>query len=205
MQNDILIYEDGKVCISQDALEIPEVKAFYDSDKKTGKPKFNAYMRALYYLYSKVSPYANMDFVERVHRVEERHVGVRKWSTMITDPLFKNVVELYQDIIMTKEERQYSVQYDRILSDIDRTIEVLQTVPIKKKAKVQADYKDPGTGDMVKQFVEVEILNMTERLEAQNSLKKMFEFQDYIKERMKRKDIIVQKKKYIPLFDNPKI
>ena len=205
MQSDILIYEDGKVGITYDGLDIPEVRAFYDADKKNGKPKFSAYMKALYYIYSKSSPYANMDFAERINRVEDRHVGSRKWNNMLSDPLFRVVVDLYQDIIMTKEERQYSIQYDRIFSDIDRTIEILQSVPVKKMAKVQVDYKDPESGDIVKKFVDVEILNMTERLEAQNSLKKMFEFQDYIKERMKRKDIIVQKKKYLPLFDNPKI
>lgn len=204
MINDILIFEDGKVCITHDGLDIPEVKSFYDSDKKHNKPKFSAYMKALYYIHSIGSPYINMELSERINRVEDRHVGMRKWSVMLNDPLFKKVVDVYMDIITTKEERQYSMQFDRILKDIDDTVDNLQKISMRKKTKVQADILDPVSGEITKQWVEIDMLNMSDRLEAQKALKTMFEFQDYIKERMKRKDVTVQKKKYVPLFDNPK-
>ena len=202
---DIFKFEKGKVHISDDGMDIPEIRSFYDADKKPGKPKFGSYMKALYYMYSKGSPYYNMEVKERIQRIESHHVGMRKWSNMIADEQFSNIVILYQQLTTTKEERQFKVQMENILHDIDNQIEKLNRISTVRKETVVIDYKrDDGTTE--KREVFLEMINFEERNRAIKALKEAFELQEYIKDKIKNHEIDIKTVKgYVPLFDDPNI
>ena len=202
ISTDIFVFERGKVNITDDGLDIPEVREFYDADKKHGKPKFSAYMKALYYMYSKGSPYYNMSVDDRIQRIENHHVGMRKWSVMMKDEQFKNIVDLYVMITTTKEERQFKIQMDNILRDIDNQIEKLNRISTVRKETVMIDYKkDDGTVE--KREVYLEMINFDERNRAIKALKEAFDLQEYIKDKIKNHEIDVKTTKgYMPLFDD---
>ena len=201
--SDIFIFEKGNVSITDDGLDMPEIREFYDADKKNGKPRFKAYMKALYYMYSKGSPYYNMTINERISRIESHHIGIRKWNTMIQEPAFKSIVDLYINITTTKEERQFKKQMDQIIDDIDKQIEKLGRIPTVRKETVMIDVKnDDGTIEV--REVKIEMINNDERNRAIKALKEAFELQDYIKDKIKNYEIgISTKKGYTPLFDDP--
>lgn len=202
ISTDIFVFERGKVNITDDGLDIPEIREFYDADKKHGKPKFSAYMKALYYMYSKGSPYYNMSVDDRIQRIENHHVGMRKWSVMMKDEQFKNIVDLYIMITTTKEERQFKIQMDNILKDIDNQIEKLNRISTVRKETVMIDYKkDDGTVE--KREVYLEMINFDERNRAIKALKEAFDLQEYIKDKIKNHEIDVKTTKgYMPLFDD---
>lgn len=202
ISTDIFVFERGKVNITDDGLDIPEIRTFYDADKKHGKPKFSAYMKALYYMYSKGSPYYNMSVDDRIQRIENNHVGMRKWSVMMKDEQFKNIVDLYIMITTTKEERQFKIQMDNILRDIDNQIEKLNRISTVRKETVMIDYKkDDGTVE--KREVYLEMINFDERNRAIKALKEAFDLQEYIKDKIKNHEIDVKTTKgYMPLFDD---
>ena len=202
ISTDIFVFERGKVNITDDGLDIPEIRTFYDADKKHGKPKFSAYMKALYYMYSKGSPYYNMSVDDRIQRIENYHVGMRKWSVMMKDEQFKNIVDLYIMITTTKEERQFKIQMDNILRDIDNQIEKLNRISTVRKETVMIDYKkDDGTVE--KREVYLEMINFDERNRAIKALKEAFDLQEYIKDKIKNHEIDVKTTKgYMPLFDD---
>ena len=202
ISTDIFVFERGKVNITDDGLDIPEVREFYDADKKHGKPKFSAYMKALYYMYSKGSPYYNMSVDDRIQRIENHHVGMRKWSVMMKDEQFKKIADLYIMITTTKEERQFKIQMDNILRDIDNQIEKLNRISTVRKETVMIDYKkDDGTVE--KREVYLEMINFDERNRAIKALKEAFDLQEYIKDKIKNHEIDVKTTKgYTPLFDD---
>ena len=203
ISSDIFIFERGKAHIADDGMDIPEVKAFYDSDKKNGKPKFNAYMKALYYMYSKGSPYFNMSYEERIDRIEAHHIGNRKWTNMISDPLFKSVVDIYILITTSKEERQFKKQMSIVQEDIDLLIEKLQRIPTVRRETVWIDVKN-DSGATEKREVHIEMINTDERNRAIKALQQAYELQDYVKDKIKSYEVSVTTKKgYTPLFDDP--
>lgn len=203
ISSDIFIFEKGKVNITDDGMDIPEVKAFYDSDKKNGRPKFNAYMKALYYMYSKGSPYFNMSYEERTARIEAHHIGSRKWSNMSADALFQKVAEVYILITTSKEERQFKKQMAIIQEDIDLLIEKLQRIPTVRRETVSIDIKNEN-GTTEKREVHIEMINTDERNRAIKALQQAYELQDYVKDKIKSYEVSVATKKgYTPLFDDP--
>ena len=72
MVGEVLYFDNGVVKMSQEGLSLPGFRSLYDHDKNKGKPLFKRYVEAIWYVYSKDSPYYyGMSLQERIDIYEE--------------------------------------------------------------------------------------------------------------------------------------
>jgi len=200
---DILKLEKGIVGISDDGMDIPEIRDFYASDKRPDKQKFKYYMKALYYIHSKQSPYYGMEYLDRIQIVENKHIGKRKWRDMQKVAEFQSVIEVYKNIVEDAKTRKTKDILHKLNNDLSANIDELQNIPLRKKQKVRIPVPDPETGEEIMRDVVVDVLNTKERLEAQEAIRKMLKFQDELEDRLKDSNRQTVVKDYVPLFNEP--
>lgn len=193
---EVLFLDKGVVKMTEEGLMVPCFRELYDADKVKDKPRFKKKIEILWYLFSPDSSYNGMSYIEKCEVVEREHIDGKSISTYLEDMLFKNCIEPYKNLVLTREDRQYS----KLMDELDFYIDKLQNIPLTKKAKSRMEVVLEN-GEKESQIVDVEVLNTEERSLARKEIKEMYALSDYITERMQKQGTI-KKKKYLRIFDN---
>ena len=197
---EILFIDRGIVKITEEGMALPSFRVLFDEDKKAGKPVFKKRVEMLWYLYSKESPYFDMKVVERYDVYSSRIMGcsVEDLKKILEHRSVKDCVKEYEEIIMTREDKQLTM----ILDDIDNYIEDLSNVPSKRKIKTKFEVEHPDSGDKTIKEVIIDVMNTDEKLSVQKAIQEAYKLVDYIEDRRKKKGVVKQRR-YLRIFDNP--
>lgn len=177
--DDFLYIEDGKVKVSDIAMQIPEFKDFRRYDTSTNKVFFGYAMNYIFYVYKVFgesrSYLYNLSLPQRQANTVERHTG--RWKS-ISDFEGNDWVRKCIDAYLRYSRTRVEVLFDALKEDIDMFTLYVQEIPhsIKKMVNTRVKHKD-GSGSVVEriQDVEIEIANTKERLEALKQAKDLDE------------------------------
>ena len=197
---EILYYDNNVVKMLEEGMSIPEFKSYYDSDTSKGKSRFKERMDLLWHVYSKSSPYSDLSLSERIEIIDDKHLTRgRKWEDIIKDKKFNSCVSIYYKITRSRED----IQFEKLMDDIDKYIEDISDIPLKKKVTIKHEYPDPEDKDKtLVRPIKVDVLNTDERLNSQNVLMKMYDFSDKLKERIRSQSSDKKGKRYHRIFDS---
>lgn len=197
---EILFIDKGIVKITEEGMALPSFRVLFDEDKKAGKPIFKNRIEMIWYLYSKESPYFDMKLVERHDVFASRIMGgsVDDLRKILEYKNVRDCIREYEEIIMTREDKQLT----KILDDIDDYISDLSNVPSKRRIKTKFEVEHPESGEKTIKEVVIDVMNTDEKLSVQKAIQEAYKLVDYIEDRRKKKGVIKQRR-YIRLFDNP--
>lgn len=197
---EILFIDRGVVKVTEEGMALPSFRVLFDEDKKAGKPVFKKRVEMLWYLYSKDSPYFDMKVIERYDVYSSRIMGgsVDDLKKILEHRSVKDCVKEYEEIIMTREDKQLT----KILDDIDDYIQDLSNVPSKRRIKTKFEVEHPESGDKTIKEVVIDVMNTDEKLSVQKAIQEAYKLVDYIEDRRKKKGVVKQRR-YLRIFDNP--
>ncbi len=199
-RGEILYMESGQVQMTEEGLAISSFRDLYESDKNKGKPLFKKYIDAIWTVYSKDAPnYYSTSELDRISHYNEKHSGKKGWGSLVKDQRFNDCVKAYIEISKTR----YDIQYEKLMDDIDREIEYLQNMPLEITVKQTVEIENED-GSVDKVFKDVKIPNSEQRRKSHKAIKELFAMQDELKERIKQENKTIIKK-YVRIFDNPKV
>jgi len=200
MLGEILYIDGGIVKLTEEGLSLVSFSDLYKGDKNTGKPLFCHYIEAVWYMYSKSSPYYSLPFEVRVEEFDKKLEGSskKKWVKLCEDSRFTACVKEYDSITKSHEDRQYQ----RLINDAERYIEYLERIPLEKEVKVKDKIKNPESGEEEMRDVWIKVPNFKERKEARQEIEEQYKFIDRIKERLAGQNV-VKSRRYVRIFDKP--
>ncbi len=129
----IFDFIDNKVSILPEAMNLPEVRALYRSDKTKQKTYFDRYVKYIFYVYRENGIYRNQfaSTRRRLTCVQQLGLGEKDWEAIERNPFVKNLVRWYIENAVTKEERLL-IALDE---DIDSYLQYLSGIKYTKRQR----------------------------------------------------------------------
>ena len=124
----IFLYLDDKtkeVCITNEGLTLPEVKALIQNDKTQGKKKFQRALIYMYYVYNVNGLFSNKLPEERRKIVCNTYLDAVDASVYEENPIVKRVIDRYIDLNYTPTEQLY----ERLKLDIQNMLKKISSIP----------------------------------------------------------------------------
>jgi hypothetical protein len=204
-QNNFIYFDadEGKVKVTPQAMELPEVKVLYRRDKTMGKKFFQKCVTFLYYTEHKDSPLS--------HKIEELKIkDVKRMYDSLND--FDENNKYYLALKESFKQSHYSMKelrYLKAMQDVEAVINMAMDVPIQIKKKVQLtkeiDCFD-DSGNPTKQMVifneELLIDNSTEKKKAINNIESLNKLTEMLESQIKAEYRKESRNATRALFDN---
>jgi hypothetical protein len=155
----IFSFEDGKVTVLPEAMNIPEVKSVYKLDKMVGKEHFHQWMTYIFYVYRPGGIYESlfMSVRKRTVSVAQLGKGEEYWQEIEAKLEIQKLIEWYTNNSMSKEEQ---LLYELDI-DIDMYLNYLKKISYTKQQEVKT--KGPK-GKIITSFITVD--NSDEKMKA---------------------------------------
>jgi ASC-1-like (ASCH) protein len=205
--NDLIYLEDGKVKVSESAMQIQEFKDFKRYDRSANGVFFQKAMNYIFFVYKvfgsnkeNKSYLSNLPLSQRKIIATKTHCQPYSLSDMEESKYVKACVEAYLLYSRTQSERLL----DALKEDLNRYIEYVETIPleIKKTVNVEVNYNDSEGNrrtDIVP--VEVEIPNVEVRLKGVKDVQTYREMYSKLEQQADRDQKIKQTQSR--LFEDP--
>lgn len=205
--NDLIYLEDGKVKVSESAMQIQEFKDFKRYDRSDNGAFFQKAMNYIFFVYKvfgsnkeSKSYLSNLPLSQRKIIATKTHCQPYSLSDMEESKYVKACVEAYLLYSRTQSERLL----DALKEDLNRYIEYVETIPleIKKTVNVEVNYNDSKGNrrtDIVP--VEVEIPNVEVRLKGVKDVQTYREMYSKLEQQADRDQKIKQTQSR--LFEDP--
>jgi hypothetical protein len=198
-----IVIQDGKVGLSEEGLLVPVVKDML-LHLKADKAKIMEYIRFVYYMADKYSPYMNYVDSERLIKIKREqysYMSQEDFDAMASDEVLLLVLEDYKDKTYDLLDRGWDMAKTRV----DNFLKHLNNVPmtIVKTAEVYHDYEVDGENKRKKIKLDVEVSNHEEYWKALKTFNEVMKFVSKVEEDIK-KDTKEGKRKNTKrrLFDN---
>lgn len=168
--DDFVYLEDGKIKVSESAMQIPAFKELKRYDRTDNKIWFDAVISYVYYVYKifgdkNVSYLANTPIHQRKVTTVANHTGKYKDLNLFeNDSRVQAVVESYLEYSRTRSE----MLFDALKADIDSFSDYIQKMPTTIKKSIPRTIKEPDGEKLIERivYIDIEIPNSDERLKA---------------------------------------
>jgi len=167
--HDLIYFEDGKVKVSEQAMQIQEFKDFKKYDRSTDCQFFEKAMNYIFYVYKvfgsekeHVSYLANLPLSQRKIVACKTHTGVYRMEQFEESKWVIKCVEAFLLYSRTQSERLL----DALKEDLSKFTSYIETIPVDIEKTIKIDTIIPGTEESTTIPVDIKIANAKERLEA---------------------------------------
>lgn len=170
--HDLVYLENGKIIVSDSAMQIQEFVDFKRYDRSEGKNFFEKAMAYIYFVYKvfglegeNVSYLRNLPLAQRKIIAVRDHCKPYTLHDMEENRRVGGCVQAYINYSYTAVDRLL----DAYKSDVDKYVQYVQTIPLELTAEKRVVYKDPNTNEDVSTTITVNIPNIQERMSALKS------------------------------------
>ena len=205
--NDLIYLEDGKVKVSDSAMQIQEFKDFKRYDRSDNGVFFQKAMNYIFFVYKvfggskeNKSYLSNLPLSQRKIIAAKTHCQPFTISDMESSKYVKACVDAYLLYSRTQSERLL----DALKEDLNKFIEYVETIPleIKKMVNVDVKYNDEKGNERIEIVkVEVDIPNVKVRLQSVTDVQTYREMYSKLEQQADRDQKIKQTQSR--LFEDP--
>ena len=198
-----IVIQDGKVGLTEESLLVPVVKEMLLSTKGD-KNRIMEYVRFIYYMGDKYSPYINYvesDRLIKIKREQYSYMDQVEFDNMVSNDLVCAVLDDYKDRTYDLLDRGWEAAKTKV----GNFLKHLNNVPMVINKTVDTVHEFTIDGEVVRKKlkVEVEVSNHEEYWKALKTFNEVMKFISKVEEDIK-KDIKDGKRKNMKrrLFDN---
>jgi hypothetical protein len=170
-----IINEEGKIDVTKEGMQLPEVIALYKTDKREGKSFFKKCITYIFYVYNPEGIFKNMLLSKRRKKVCDTYLTGDDPKGFEENELIQKVIDVYIDLCTTPTERLLL----GTINKIDGLLTRQDKVPLTRIVMLEVE------NDGVKQKVKVEIDNSEELAKVLKLSKEMVEYQELLKKKIK--------------------
>lgn len=203
---DLVYLEDGKVKVSESAMQIQEFKDLMRYDRSDDKKFFDKAMVYIFYVYKifgaeteNVSYMANLPLIQRKVRATEKHTAPYTITDFETSERVVKCIEAYLLYSRTQSERLL----DAFKEDLAKYITFVESIPLTLNATVKIQVKNPVSEEMEWTTIQVPVSNIEERMKALKSAQDYKEMVSKWEQQATRDQKIKQGQSRI--FEDPKV
>lgn len=170
--HDLVYLENGKIFVSESAMQIQEFIDFKRYDRSEGKAFFEKAMAYIYFVYKvfglegeNVSYLHNLPLAQRKIIAVRDHCKPYTLHDMEENRWVNGCVQAYMNYSYTAADRLL----DAYKTDVDKYVQYVQSIPIEHTAEKKVVYKDPVTNEDMTTTITINVPNIQERMSALKS------------------------------------
>jgi len=133
-----IIDNDGKIEVTKEGMQLPEILALYKTDKREGKSFFKKCITYIFYVYNPEGIYKNL--LPRIKRkkVCDTYLAGEDWKGFEENKHVQEVIKTYVELQTLPSERLLI----GTITSIDGMLERMNKIPLTKTITIEVEHED---------------------------------------------------------------